>query len=176
MCVSVLSCFSCVQLLGTLWTVADQAPLSMGCSKQEYWNGVPCPSPRDLPNPRIESQSLTSPALAGGFFGTTWEARERIQPLSNARNPRRRAEGPDTPMRFSAPFPTGQFCSQEETSLSREVCALSTPLWQWEHCPPRGGHGTRRLTPPNDKASTFIGQEHLVRVIILLVGLEQAAL
>ena len=80
-----------------------------------------------------------------GSYSATWEARERIQPLSNARNPQRRAEGPDPPTRFSAPFPSRQFCSQQQTSLSREVCALSTPLWQWEHCPPRGGHGTLRL-------------------------------
>ena len=50
--------------------------LSMGFSKQEYWSGLPCPSPGDLPNPGIEPASLTSPALAGGFFTTsaTWEA------------------------------------------------------------------------------------------------------
>ena len=40
-----LSCFSCVQLFATLWVVAGQAPLSMGFSSQEYWNGVPLPSP-----------------------------------------------------------------------------------------------------------------------------------
>ena len=45
----------------------------MGFSKQEYWSGLPCPPPGDLPNPRIEPNSL---ALAGGFFttSTTWEA------------------------------------------------------------------------------------------------------
>ena len=57
---------------GTLWTAARQAPLSMGFSRQEYWSGLPFPSPGDLPNPGIESKS---PALAGGFFTTsaTWE-------------------------------------------------------------------------------------------------------
>ena len=44
----------------TLWTVARQAPLSMGFSRQEYWNGLPFPSSGDLPNPGIE---LGSPAL-----------------------------------------------------------------------------------------------------------------
>ena len=62
----------------TPWTVACQAPLSMGFSKQEYWDGFPFPSPGDLPNPGIEPVSLTSPALAlaGRFFttSTTWEA------------------------------------------------------------------------------------------------------
>ena len=46
-------------------TIACQAPLSMGFSRQEYWSGLPFPSPGDLPDPGIK---LTSPALAGGFF------------------------------------------------------------------------------------------------------------
>ena len=60
----------------TLWTVACQAPLSMGFSRQEYWSRLPCPPPGDLPDPGIEPMSLMSPALAGGFFTTsaTWEA------------------------------------------------------------------------------------------------------
>ena len=49
------------------WTVAYHAPLSMVYSRQEYWNGLPFLSPRDLPNPGIE---FTSPALAGGFLIT----------------------------------------------------------------------------------------------------------
>ena len=77
MCVRacVLSPFSCVQLLVTLWTVAHQAPLSMGFSRQEYWSGWPCPPPGDLPNPGIKPMSL-SPALTDGFFTTsaTWDA------------------------------------------------------------------------------------------------------
>ena len=66
-----LSCFSHVQLLATLWTVAHQAPLSMGFSRQEHWSGLPCPPPGDLPDPGIEPTTLISPALAGGFFTTT---------------------------------------------------------------------------------------------------------
>ena len=54
---------SCVQLCATLWTVAHQAPLSMGFSKQEYWSGLPFPPPRDLPNPGIEPASPACPAL-----------------------------------------------------------------------------------------------------------------
>ena len=64
----VLSRFSCVRLFSTPWTVACQAPLSMGFSRQEYWSGLPCPPPGDLPNPGIELTSLASPALAGGFI------------------------------------------------------------------------------------------------------------
>ena len=76
MCCLVLICFSHAGLFVNLWTVAHQAPLSMGFYKQEYWSGLPFPSPGHRPNPGITPMSLTSPALAGGFFATssTWEA------------------------------------------------------------------------------------------------------
>ena len=67
MCVCMLSRFSHVHLFATRWTVARQAPLSLGFSRQEYWSGVPCSPPGDLPNPGIKSASPTSLALAGGF-------------------------------------------------------------------------------------------------------------
>ena len=67
-----LNCFSRVHLFVTLWTVARQAPPSMGFSRQEYRSVLLCPPPGDLPDPEIEPTSLMSPALAGGFF--TWEA------------------------------------------------------------------------------------------------------
>ena len=66
-----LNRFSCVELFTTLWTVARQAPLSMGFSRQEYWSGLPCPPLGDLPDPGIEPESLKSPALAGRVFTTT---------------------------------------------------------------------------------------------------------
>ena len=51
--------------VGALWTVACQAPLSMGFSRQEYWSGLLCPPPGDFPDPGMEPTSLTAPALAG---------------------------------------------------------------------------------------------------------------
>ena len=54
-------------LLWPLWTIAHQAPLSMGFSRQEYWSGLPFPPPRDLPRPGIKP---VFPALAGVFFIT----------------------------------------------------------------------------------------------------------
>ena len=51
-------------------TVASQAPLSMGFSRQGYWSGLSFPSPGDHPDPGIEPTSLASPALAGRFFTT----------------------------------------------------------------------------------------------------------
>ena len=72
----VLSHFSHVQLFETLWSVARQAPLSMGFSRQEYWSGLPCPLPGDLPDPGIKPMALMLPALVVGFFTTSasWEA------------------------------------------------------------------------------------------------------
>ena len=62
-------------LFAAPWTVAHQAPLSMGFSRQEYWNELPFPTPEDLSNPGIEIMILASSALADGFFTTTttWE-------------------------------------------------------------------------------------------------------
>ena len=54
----------------TPWTVACQAPLFMEFSKQEYWSGLPFPTPGDLPDPGIKPASLVSPTLADGFFTT----------------------------------------------------------------------------------------------------------
>ena len=59
----VLSRFSCVLLFVIQWTVAVQAPLSKGFSRQEYWSGLPGPSPDDLPSSGIEPESLVSSAL-----------------------------------------------------------------------------------------------------------------
>ena len=67
-----LSRFSCVWLLATLWTVAHQAPLSKGFSRQECWSGLPCSPPRDLSHAGIEPTSLMSAALA--TTSAAWEA------------------------------------------------------------------------------------------------------
>ena len=50
------------------WTVAQQVPLSMEFSRQEYWRGLPFPTPGDLPDPGVEPAAPVSPASAGGFF------------------------------------------------------------------------------------------------------------
>ena len=85
LCFAMLSCLSPVQLSVTSWTVAHQAPLSMGLSRQEQWNGIgwvglPYPPPEDLFDPGIEPTSYMSPALAGRFFTTnaTWKAHSRL--------------------------------------------------------------------------------------------------
>ena len=67
------------QLFEILWTIACQAALSMGFSRQ-YRSGLPFPSPGDLPNQGIEPASLMSPALVGEFFtaGAAWEAQDLL--------------------------------------------------------------------------------------------------
>ena len=74
-----------VRLFVTLWTLACQAPLSMGFSRQEYWSGLPRPPPGDVPDPGIEPVSLMSPALADRFFttSTTHEAQIEFIQLNN---------------------------------------------------------------------------------------------
>ena len=70
MCVRVLSRFSHVRLFVTLWTAVHQAPLSMGFSRPEYWSGLPCLPPGDLPDPGMEPTSTRA----------TWEAHALQQP------------------------------------------------------------------------------------------------
>ena len=69
-CACMLSHFSHVQFFAALWTVAHQAPVSVGFSLQEYWSRLPFSPPGDLPDPGIEPMSPASPALAGRFFTT----------------------------------------------------------------------------------------------------------
>ena len=66
----VLSCFSRVRLFATLWTIAHQVPLSMELPRPEYWSGLPCTPPGDLPDPGIKPVSQMSPSLADRFFTT----------------------------------------------------------------------------------------------------------
>ena len=62
------------------WTVVHQAPLSMGFSKQEYWSGLPCPPPGDLPDPGIKLASLMPLALPGGLFTTSATKAQALTP------------------------------------------------------------------------------------------------
>ena len=65
--IALVESLSRVRLFVTPWTVAHQAPLSMGFPREEHWSGLPFPSPGDLTDPGIEP---ASPALAGRFFPT----------------------------------------------------------------------------------------------------------
>ena len=78
-----LSCFSHARLFATLWTLARQAPLSMGFSRQECQRGI-APLQWGLPDPGIQPESLNSPGQAGEFFttSTSWEALTSVYPIS----------------------------------------------------------------------------------------------
>ena len=69
-CVCALSCFSPVQLFVTPWTIASQASLFVGFSRQEYWSGLSCPPPGDLPNLCIKLESLLSPVFSSVQFSS----------------------------------------------------------------------------------------------------------
>ena len=69
-CIMHAQLLSRVWLFEIPWTVARQAPLSMGFPRQEYWSGLPFPPPGDLPDPGIQPSSPVSPALAGRLFTT----------------------------------------------------------------------------------------------------------
>ena len=83
-----LSHFSYLQLFGTLWTVARQAPLSMGFFRQEYWSELSCPPPGDLPDPRIEPLSPMAPALQADSLPLSHRGNPvSIYSFSNPRRP-----------------------------------------------------------------------------------------
>ena len=83
---------NCVWLFGTLWTVACQASLPMGFSRQEHWNGFPFPFPGELPDTGIRPKDQIQVSWIAGRFFTTWSTREApkrkiyfssVQPLSH---------------------------------------------------------------------------------------------
>ena len=74
-----LSRFRHAQLCAMLWSIARQAPLSMGFFRQEYWSGLPCPPTGDLPDSGIKPASLIAPALAGMFFVVVQSLSQKIK-------------------------------------------------------------------------------------------------
>ena len=82
-----LSHFSCILLYLTLWTVACQASLFMGLSRQEYWSRLPFPPPGDLPDPEIDSASLISPALEMSSLPLMWPGKPTLVLLPSYLNP-----------------------------------------------------------------------------------------
>ena len=82
-CLVVQSCLSLTCLTVTPQTVTHQVPLSMGFSRQEYWSGLPFPSPGDLPNPAIKLAFLMSPSLIDKFFTTSTTMEKAMAPHSS---------------------------------------------------------------------------------------------
>ena len=77
-----LSHFSNVRFFVTLWTIAHQAPVSMGFSRQEYWSGLPCSPPGDLPNREIRPESPPTPELQADYLLLSHQGRQSDAYLS----------------------------------------------------------------------------------------------
>ena len=78
-----------VRLFPTPWTVAHQASLPMRLPRQEYWSGLPFPSPGDLSDPGIKPMTLGSPAWPGGFFTTAPPGKTFIAPWGKGKSKQR---------------------------------------------------------------------------------------
>ena len=121
-----LRCFRGVRLFATPWTVARQAPLTAGSSRQEYWSWLPCRPPGIFPT-EGSNLHLTSPALAGRFFTTiaTWEAlrQQCLHQISLQANHRIQ----------SVPFGSGESDCSYSPGSSPSFCPrlplLRGPLW-----------------------------------------------
>ena len=122
----------------TRWTIAHQAPLSMRFSRQEYWSGLLCPPPGDLPDPGIEPMSLMSPALAGRFFTTsaTWKPYlyyiisimllllSRFSCVRLCATPETATHQAPPSLGFSKPFPS----PMHESEISQSYLTLCDPM------------------------------------------------
>ena len=120
-----LSCFSLVWHFVIPWTVVHQAPLSMEFPRQEFWSWFPFPPPGDLPDPGVEPESLTSPALAGRFIttSTTWEAL-----MKTSGNPKRRGLGCLQDFEHMAVWGAWQLEIMEAPALPQSLPSTSLPF------------------------------------------------
>ena len=115
---------NCVWLFVTLWTVACQAPLSVGFSRQESWSGLPCPPPGNLPNPGLEPRS---PALQADSLPSEWATREADHSMAGVNwNTHNFVPPPNLELK-PIPFPP--------TRGVRRSLSLSSSLWVHHDCP-----------------------------------------
>ena len=136
----VLSHSRYVRLFGTLWTVALQAPLSMGFSRQEYWSGQPCPLPQDLPDSGIRNQRRSvGEKLARG------RATADAGPQASRESP------PHTP---SATY--HHLCSTEAAQPRLPVGDSTSHSFSLIVCPPSPqGESPSERTPPGSMTGTI---------------------
>ena len=122
MCACVCVCIlSHVQLSVTLWTVANQTPLSTEFSRQEHWSGFPFPTPGDLPNPGIKP---ASPAMAGRFFILEPPGKPKCSIISFV-------SLSSAPWTESKRFPFLFFSAAKEKQISKQTTTTKTYLWMW---------------------------------------------
>ena len=106
--------------LATPWTAAHQAPLSMGFPRQEYWSGLPFPSPGDLSHPGIEPMS---PALAGEFFTT--------EPSGKPHSTYKMALKGNSGLANSTSIPNSLFLSPSTTSSIQSLSCVRLFVTPW---------------------------------------------
>ena len=125
-----------VQLFATLCTVARQAPLSVGFSRQEHWGGLPCPPPGDLPDPGIEP---TPPALAGGSLSLSHQGSLQgpelcAFPLSARKHLKQRlSPTPNLPSLLTKylPISSGQSANVPNTAQRKSVFPPCSPFFMF---------------------------------------------
>ena len=120
---------SCLTLCDPM-DYSHHAPLSMGFSRQEYWSGLPCPSPGDLPHPGMEPASLTSPPPASRFFTTsaTWNITQCNDQMETQQQKSR------IQLSFMAIFPPLRI--QPCTIQCAFRCHIALVTLSWFHSPP----------------------------------------
>ena len=130
-------------LFATPWTIALHAPLSMGFSRQEYWSGLPSPSPGGYSEPGIEPEAPGSLALAGGFFTTE-------PPGKSPASPRPRAK---STVRMLGTSRLSSHLKKLIRLLGTNYCYSAK--MNWEGTNPEVGNGTEKIL----KESTPIGEQ-----------------
>ena len=130
-------------------TVAHQAPLSMGFPRQEYWSGLPCPPPGDLPDPETEPVSPASPALAGGFITTEPPGKPKSSELLDLIKQSANISRMSANSRYGW---LSQACAQKsETMPVRMFPPVMSPKYPWGHSIPEKlkiGLQIEYVTPP----------------------------
>ena len=104
-----------VRLFATPWTVAHQAPLSIGFSRQEYWSGLPFPSPGDLPNPGIEPRS---PALQADTLTSETPGKSLVMALLNHKKEE------NTAVHNNMDGPGGHMLSEISQTEKKKYCMM----------------------------------------------------
>ena len=126
MCVhGYISLFSRVQPFETPWTVALQAPLSIGFPRQEHWSGLPCPPPRDPPDSGIRPTSLTSPALVSQSVSSVAPSCLTLQP-HESQHARPSCPSP-SPRVHSHSHPLTRWCHPAISVIPFPPCPQSLP-------------------------------------------------
>ena len=155
-----LSLFSRVWLFAILWTIACQAPLSMGFSKQEYWSELPFPFPGHLPDPGIARESLAAPALQADSLPLNHQGSPLALSISQFGLTAFQVS------RISCGWQLPHWIVQQRLSSLDQVDQQRASHWWW------GNLGTNRASPladPNAKPRACILQAYVMTCFTLFI-------